>query len=196
MAARKREEGIEEKILESAFEMTKDENFSGFTTAGIAKSADVSEGTLYNYFENKTSLIVAVFDFAFRTYYKKLEKYIEDAESLDEILRKFIEYHLKFFGNSSKIFKLFFVSADKGIGPSAVFSKMFPIYNQFVGELIKKHRDEIKDDVNPEYVPVFIIGAIQMIILQSLGLDKKINIETAVEETHKLIGGYLLKKER
>lgn len=196
MVARKKESGLEEKILESAFEMTKDESFEGFTTAGIANAAEVSEGTLYNYFDNKKSLIIAVFGFAFKRYYSQLNKHISQYNTLAEKLDGLFEYHLNFFGKTSMIFRLLFVPADKGIGPQAIFAKMFPGYRDFISRMLEEHKEEINSDVNIHYIPLFIIGSIQILIFQSIALGGKLNIEEAIEELRKLISDYLIKQKR
>ena len=49
-----------EKILESASRLFAEKGFHRTTTKEIAEAADVAEGTLYNYFENKNELLFEI----------------------------------------------------------------------------------------------------------------------------------------
>jgi AcrR family transcriptional regulator len=49
-----------EQILQAATEVFRDKGYSRATTKEIADAADVSEGTLYNYFKNKRDLLIGL----------------------------------------------------------------------------------------------------------------------------------------
>jgi AcrR family transcriptional regulator len=49
-------------ILDSAARLFADKGFHRTTTKDIAEAADVSEGTLYNYFESKDDLLMAIME--------------------------------------------------------------------------------------------------------------------------------------
>lgn len=49
-----------QQILEAAFQVFSEKGFNGATTAEIAGTAGVAEGTIYNYFPNKRELFIAV----------------------------------------------------------------------------------------------------------------------------------------
>ena len=195
MAARKKDEGLKEQILEAAFEMTKTDYFDGFTTANIAAAAGVSEGTLYNYFKDKKSLLVQLFQYVFDNYYNQLHDYLEPYNNLNDTLYHLLEYHIRFFGQTSKIFLLLFVPIDKGIGPHSIFKILFPKYFSIVLSILKTHRDEIRDDVSIDNFPFFIIGSIQMIVFRKLALGGDVDLTSAIEELHAIVSNYLLKKE-
>ncbi len=50
------------QILEAAAKVFAQKGFHPTTTKDIAKEAGIAEGTIYNYFENKTALLFAIFD--------------------------------------------------------------------------------------------------------------------------------------
>ncbi|MBN2135747.1 MAG: TetR/AcrR family transcriptional regulator [Acidobacteria bacterium] len=195
MAARKKDEGMKEQILEAAFEMTKREDFDGFTTANISAAAGVSEGTLYNYFKDKKTLLVQLFQYVFDNYYKNLNDYLEPFDNLNDILYHLFDFHIKFFGKTSKIFLLLFVPIEKGIGPHSIFRILFPKYFSIVTSILESHRDEIKKDISIENFPFFIIGSIQMIVFRKLALGGDVDLTGAINELHAIVTNYLLKKE-
>ncbi len=49
-----------ERILTSAFELFAEEGYHGTSVSKIARNANVSKGLLYNYFEGKEALLVAI----------------------------------------------------------------------------------------------------------------------------------------
>ena len=59
-----RKEGItrmrEQQILDAALAIFSKKGFAEATTAEIARTAGVAEGTIYNYFQSKRELLVAV----------------------------------------------------------------------------------------------------------------------------------------
>ncbi len=50
------------QILEAAAVVFARKGFHSTTTRDISKQAGISEGTIYNYFENKTALLLGIFD--------------------------------------------------------------------------------------------------------------------------------------
>lgn len=50
------------QILEAAAVVFAEKGFHATTTRDIAKQAGISEGTIYNYFDNKTALLLGIFD--------------------------------------------------------------------------------------------------------------------------------------
>ncbi|CAN5664149.1 hypothetical protein BH18ACT11_BH18ACT11_06330 [soil metagenome] len=51
-----------EQILEAAIRVFADKGFRRATTREVAREAGVSEGTIYNYFEDKDGLLIAIMD--------------------------------------------------------------------------------------------------------------------------------------
>ena len=90
--ARKKDISLKEKILQASLEMTSDPDFVNFTTAKIAKAAGVSEGTLYNYFENKSHLFQCLFEYSFDKYFKELREYISGESDIRRIMKKILKF--------------------------------------------------------------------------------------------------------
>src|SRR3990172_7610582 len=74
-------------ILEAAARLFAEKGFHRTTTRDIAEAADVSEGTLYNYFDNKYELLMGIITHLAST--QNLEVHYEEAISADarEFLR-------------------------------------------------------------------------------------------------------------
>lgn len=61
MPARPTDKPMRERIIEAAVEVIRERGVTGATTKEIARTAKVSEGSLYNHFENKRALFGAAF---------------------------------------------------------------------------------------------------------------------------------------
>ena len=52
---------LKKEILDAALVVFKEYGFEKATTKKIAERAEVSEGTLYNYFKNKRDILISLF---------------------------------------------------------------------------------------------------------------------------------------
>ncbi len=92
-----------DKIIEVAANLFLEKGFDGATTNEIARRADISIGSLYQYFNNKESIVAALAD----RYVKALREVTADvvgtdiaelstATAVDALLDPILEFHLSF----------------------------------------------------------------------------------------------------
>lgn len=75
-----------EQIIQAAAHLFASQGFHRTTTKDIAEAADVSEGTLYNYFENKDDLLIGIMEML--TAAQHLEAHFD--HPVDESLQEFL----------------------------------------------------------------------------------------------------------
>jgi AcrR family transcriptional regulator len=80
-----------EQIIQAAAHLFASQGFHRTTTKDIAEAAEVSEGTLYNYFENKDDLLIGIMEML--TIAQHLEAHFD--HPVDEGLREFLLALLK-----------------------------------------------------------------------------------------------------
>lgn len=93
-------------ILEACSKILIREGFFGVTTDKIAKEAGVSIGSLYQFFGNKESVVSAVIHDMFKTdheYIQSRAKEFEDAQSLDQKVRKLIEIGIEVYARNAEL---------------------------------------------------------------------------------------------
>jgi AcrR family transcriptional regulator len=85
-----------EQITQAAATLFASKGFHRTTTKDIAEAAEVSEGTLYNYFENKDDLLIAIMEML--TTAQHLEAHFDHPvdESLQEFLLAFLRQRREF----------------------------------------------------------------------------------------------------
>jgi len=74
--SRARDEGLEERILDSAFRVFGEEGFQATTLKRIASGAGISSGSIYNYFPDKESLFRATVE-------RGWDRFIEEIEAIN-----------------------------------------------------------------------------------------------------------------
>lgn len=118
------------QILEAAVEIFREKGYGRATTREIAEAADVSEGTLYNYFKNKRDLLIGlVQEFAAET--------IEDigtieAAGIDDLVLQILTRRLQ-AGRNKRLITLFLHEAR--MDPEIHRYYVEEMMGRFIGEL-------------------------------------------------------------
>src|SRR5215510_1166121 len=79
------------QILDAATKVFAEKGFQRATIRDVAKTAGIADGTIYNYFENKTALMLGILDRLNET--EQREADIAQVEQMD--LRTFIEAYIR-----------------------------------------------------------------------------------------------------
>jgi len=92
---RQRLEAREESIIAAAHEEFLENGFEGAKVVGIARRADVAEGTLYLYFKNKNALLAAVVGSFYARLTETAEAGILESATTSDRLAFLARHHLK-----------------------------------------------------------------------------------------------------
>lgn len=84
------------KILKAAVKAFAKKGYSGSTISEIASEAEVSEGTVYEYFKNKEDLLLSIPEEHFRNHLSRLEQSFHITDTARK-LRRFIQYHFRLY---------------------------------------------------------------------------------------------------
>lgn len=187
---------MREKILASSLDLMSDPDIVNFTTAKIAKAAGVSEGTLYNYFENKGHLFHSLFEYSFNLYFEQLKEYISDENDVRYVLKKLLFFHIEYFSETNKIFRLIFLTGDTTTSPFKLITKFMPAYRDFICETLNKYKNDLDKNVNTEFVASFILGSVQILVFQQLVFPSRIDKDKAIEHLYRMLSLYLFKSEK
>jgi AcrR family transcriptional regulator len=107
MTRKEREREFKKKeILSAAIKIFAEKGYEYTTLDEIAEAAEFGKGTLYNYFQNKEDLYLAILEDIFGIFHTNLKKISEDSESFYEFIHKFIENAFTFYLNNKAAFFL------------------------------------------------------------------------------------------
>jgi len=91
---------MRERILAAAAQVFRDRGVTRATTKEIARAAGVSEGSLYNHFENKTALFGATFATVASGIAQAMRELMDSAgkDTVEENLARFAAEQIRFYG--------------------------------------------------------------------------------------------------
>ena len=84
---------IRRKIVDAAAELFAEKGFHRTTTKDIALAADVSEGTIYNYFDNKDDLLLGIMEHLYEEEHLDVQLLNSLPEDASDFLVSMLEYH-------------------------------------------------------------------------------------------------------
>ncbi|MDO9578188.1 MAG: TetR/AcrR family transcriptional regulator [Candidatus Cloacimonadales bacterium] len=131
-------------IIEAAIETFAKKGFHKTKISDIARAADVADGTVYLYFDNKDDLLIKSFDELISGKLNELKKLVEGEETFLARLTMFFDYHVKLFTEKPYIARFMAIELRQ----STEFYKKFPDYQpikrylNYLQELIDEAKKE------------------------------------------------------
>jgi AcrR family transcriptional regulator len=104
---RKKEE-TKENIIDNAINFFKGKGFQETSMEEIAEKSDVSKGTLYNYFENKESILVGYFQTIIADYGKKMKESFTENKDVKSTLYHLLDFISLIFKNDKELAVIYF----------------------------------------------------------------------------------------
>jgi AcrR family transcriptional regulator len=104
---RKKEE-TKENIIDNAINFFKEKGFQETSMEEIAEKSDVSKGTLYNYFENKESILVGYFQTIIADYGKKMKESFTENKDIKSTLCHMLDFISLIFKNDKELAVIYF----------------------------------------------------------------------------------------
>lgn len=189
MVTKKKEEVLSkpDRILLAAESLFAEKGFSKATIGEIAKLAKISEGSVYEYYENKEELLLSIPRKRFHQFLSDLPETFHIKNPLRK-LRKFIKYHFLLFLENRAFLKVFLVQIE----PSKRFyeSKSYESYRDYfrvIEEIIEegKNKGTFRPDINPRVFRNMFMGAFSHITLRWLLFDQENEIDK-IDEINQL----------
>jgi len=90
-------EGTEERILDAALELFRDQGFDAATMRGIAQRAGVATGAAYYYYESKDAIVMGFYERASRKMQESIRARLETVSSFEAGLTELIHIKLTHF---------------------------------------------------------------------------------------------------
>jgi TetR/AcrR family transcriptional regulator, fatty acid metabolism regulator protein len=175
------------RILRSAESVFAEKGYLQATISEIARMASVSEGTIYEYFDNKDDLLFSIPEQRFKEHISALDEIFELKTPLRK-LRRFIRYHFYLYmtePNFVKVFLLHIQFSQRFYG-SQVY-KTFKHYTKIIEDVLEEGKRDrsIRANVNTRVFKNLFLGtfshmALRWLILEEAVTDKMKEIDEAV----------------
>lgn len=172
-----------DRILMAAEKVFAEKGFNKARISEIAKLAQVAEGTVYDYFQNKEDLLLSIPTKRFEQYLRELPETFEIKSSVRK-LRRFIKYHFLLFLTERDFLKVFLfqVLLNKKFYESEAFEKL-KNYLKVIETIVEggKADGSFREDVNPRVFRNMFFGAFSHLALRWVILEKDSQVDKMKE---------------
>lgn len=110
------EQLMKESILEGVVNVLIKEGSEGLTMQRVAEEAGVAKGTLYTYFDNKSTLLKAVLRSSIEPLTQELDKILKTNSNPVQKLQQIIERTLSYFDENRDMFRVLMHERHKVLG--------------------------------------------------------------------------------
>lgn len=148
------------RILLAAETAFAEKGFIQATIADISKLAQVSEGSIYEYFKNKEELLYSILEQRFREHLASLDEIFEIRTPLKK-LRRLIRYHFFLYLTQPNFVKVFLLHAqlNKNFYTSPAY-KVFQDYCRMITETLDSGKKDgtLRADINNRVFRYLFLG--------------------------------------
>ncbi|HEQ99512.1 MAG TPA: TetR/AcrR family transcriptional regulator [candidate division Zixibacteria bacterium] len=182
-------------IIEAAEKLFAKSGFHGTDVDQVARTAGVSKGSVYNYFDSKEEILISVIEEGVDELDKKMRRYISPLDDPIEKLKKGIEFYVRFLEKREPLFKV--LTGDR-ISLRMDLRKRFHLKifartehaQKMIAEAIKDGRLK---KVDPYIAATCLIGMIDSLFFRVVHEGRKMSAKHKAEQITKLfLEGMLL----
>ncbi len=163
-----------DRILEAALNVFSAKGFQNATIQEISKSATVSEGTIYEYFNNKENLLFSILERQFHNNLNLLDELFEVKTPLRK-LKRFMRYHFTVYLTQPAFVKVFLLDAiyNSGFYTSNAY-KPFQQYIESIDEILDEGKEDgsIRSEINNRVFRNLFMGIFSHMALRWLFTEK------------------------
>lgn len=183
------EENKKQLILRVATEIFAAKGFNEATIAEIARQANISEGSIYDYFKNKEDLLFSIPEERMEHFLFGLKEHLEGIQGALAKLRKLIWYHLNFY-EKNKDYVLILLQ-NIHLNPRFYATRAYYLIREFsklVAQIIEEGKKEnsLRADLDSLLVRDALLGAIEHITIRGSILGRFPNLTKAAEPLYEI----------
>lgn len=166
-------------IIQAAIEVFSKNSFQSSSISEIAKRANVAEGTIYQYFNNKEDLFFSIPIEKTKEFCRELELHLQGITGALNKIRKFIWYYLYFFKMNSDYGRTLML--EMRVSKSFIKTKAYRSFKNFTNrilEIIQEGQREgiIRKDVNIYIIRQLILGILEHMVTRWLLKGEKYDL--------------------
>ncbi len=181
------------RIIKAATKIFAKKGFYSAKISEIAEEAQVADGTIYIYFENKDDILISLFEEQIKVVLENMKEKISGLDDPAKKLEKFALTHLQLIEQNKDMAEIIQVELRQ----SSRFMKeynneRFIQYLDIIGDIVKEGQEKgvFKKDIIPGVAKRAFFGALdEMSRFWVLSSHRRYDIETAAKQ----ISGYFLK---
>lgn len=152
-----------QRILDAAIKVIAKNGFHGTTVAEVASEAQVADGTIYLYFQNKDDLLITIFEETMDRFISQGLEVIEQMPSPMKKLSAIVDLHLSSMGSNEDLAAVFQIELRHSIHTMKKFSQTkLREYFQIIENVIEEAQaaGEIRKDLDAWTAVKVVFGAL------------------------------------
>ncbi|MCP4344541.1 MAG: TetR/AcrR family transcriptional regulator [Desulfobacterales bacterium] len=178
------------KIVEAVRTLLENKEFNSITTAEIARTAGVTEGLIYKYFNDKRDLLYQVLKEYFECFHSQIEKDSQSIEGTFDKLRMIIRSNTDTYDRHRVFARILLLEVRNS--PDFFKSEAYALvkkYSRTILSVIEQgiRNGEIREDIKPSSVRDAVYGAIEHACLPGIIFNREIQTDVVTENICKII---------
>ena len=174
------------RIIKAATKIFAQKGFFQAKVSDIAKEAQVADGTIYLYFENKDDILISLFEEQMNRVLEDMKKQISKENDAIKKIEKFAYNHLKLMELNKNMAEIIQVELRQSTKFMKEYkNEKFHQYLNLIGDIIEEGQQKgiFKEDIIPGIAKRAFFGALdEMSRFWVLSRRKKYDIETAAKQ--------------
>ena len=174
------------RIIKAATKIFAQKGFFQAKVSDIAKEAQVADGTIYLYFENKDDILISLFEEQMNRVLEDMKRQISTEDDAIKKIEKFAYNHLKLMELNKNMAEIIQVELRQSTKFMKEYkNEKFHQYLNLIGDIIEEGQQKgiFKEDIIPGIAKRAFFGALdEMSRFWVLSRRKKYDIETAAKQ--------------
>ena len=174
------------RIIKAATKIFAQKGFFQAKVSDIAKEAQVADGTIYLYFENKDDILISLFEEQMNRVLEDMKKQISKENDAIKKIEKFAYNHLKLMELNKNMAEIIQVELRQSTKFMKEYkNEKFHQYLNLIGDIIEEGQQKgiFKKDIIPGIAKRAFFGALdEMSRFWVLSRRRKYDIETAAKQ--------------
>ena len=192
MANNGSQKNTKDRIINSAKKLFAEQGYQKTTVVDISRQAGLSEAALYEYFEGKEDLLLAIPDLWVAQLIEDLKEQLFGIKGAFNKLRKYLWWYLHRIETApldAKIVYLF-LKTNANFMKTEVYSNVKTLYSYLI-DIFEEGRasGEMKPDLNPYLARDIFIGTMEHLVTRWLLKERSYSLFDTLEETFDMMVG-------
>jgi len=179
------------KIVQALTQLLIQKDFNSITTAEIAKTAGVTEGLIYKYFNDKRDLLYKVLLELFELFLLRMKKDLSGTEGVLNKLRTVIRFSLHWYDRQRVFTRILLIEVRNSpdFFKSDAYQKCVREYSKIIIDIINEgiQNGEIHKSIKPAVIRQVIQGSIEHACLPGIIFDRKMSPESVADDLCRII---------
>jgi TetR/AcrR family fatty acid metabolism transcriptional regulator len=198
LASKDSGEDTKSRLIMAATKVFAEHGHQKATVSEIAKLAGLSESAIYEYFQGKEDLLLAIPDVWVSRAITELEEQLFGIKGAQNQLRKFLWWYIRYIEREPLIAKVVFltIKGNRGFVDTQVYNNVRTFYSRLITIFQEGiSAGEFRPDLNVYVARSVLLGTIEHIVIRWLMKDMTYSLFDNLEQIFSILMNGIMKSE-